>query len=236
MWKIINIIQLIIIVVFNIPLILVALIIGIFSRKAMKWYAMYIWSPFLLTVVGGSAEVVGKEKLDKNDPAIYVANHSSHFDIPVLFNKMGFFLHFIAKIELKKVPLFGWGCSMVDIIWIDRKNKMKAQQSMKEAGEHIKRGLNVISFPEGTRSKDGEIGMFRRGSFALAQQAEVDVVPLYIKGTRPLNPPGSMSFRPSKVTIVVGDRLSIEDYKDHSPEDFANEVQAIVKKMEVELG
>ncbi len=202
----------------------------------MKWYAMYIWSPFLLTVVGGSAEVVGKEKLDKNDPAIYVANHSSHFDIPVLFNKMGFFLHFIAKIELKKVPLFGWGCSMVDIIWIDRKNKMKAQQSMKEAGEHIKRGLNVISFPEGTRSKDGEIGMFRRGSFALAQQAEVDVVPLYIKGTRPLNPPGSMSFRPSKVTIVVGDRLSIEDYKDHSPEDFANEVQAIVKKMEVELG
>lgn len=200
----------------------------------MKWYAMYIWSKFHLLVLGGSVKVIGKEKLDKNKPAIYVANHSSHFDIPVLFNNIGFFLHFIAKIELKKIPLFGWGCSMVDIIWIDRKNKVKAQQSMKAAGEHIKKGLNVISFPEGTRSKTGEIGMFRKGSFLLAQQADIDIVPLYLKGTRPLNPPGSMSFRPSKVTIVVGDRLPIENYKNHKPEEFANEVQTIVKKMEAE--
>lgn len=200
----------------------------------MKWYAMYIWSKFLLLIVGASVKIEGKEKLNKDNSAIYVANHSSHFDIPVLFNKMGFFLHFIAKIELKKIPLFGWGCSMVDIIWIDRKNKIKAQQSMHEAGEHIRKGLNVISFPEGTRSKTGEIGMFRRGSFMLAQQANVDVVPLYLKGTRKLNPPGTMSFRPSKVTIVVGDRLPIEGYKNHSPEEFANEVQMIVKKMEEE--
>jgi 1-acyl-sn-glycerol-3-phosphate acyltransferase len=213
-------------------MIVVALILGLFSRKAMKWYAMYIWSKFHLLIVGASVNVIGKEKLDRDNPAIYVANHSSHFDIPVLFNNIGFFLHFIAKIELKKIPLFGWGCTMVDIIWIDRKNKMKAQQSMMEAGEHIKKGLNVISFPEGTRSKTGEIGMFRKGSFLLAQQAGIDVVPLYLKGTRPLNPPGSFSFRPSKVTVMVGDRLNIADYADRRPEDFANEVQAIVKKME----
>lgn len=200
----------------------------------MKWYAMYIWSKFHLLIVGARVEVIGKEKLDENDPAIYVANHCSHFDIPVLFNKIGFFLHFIAKIELKKIPLFGIGCSMADIIWIDRKNKIKAQQSMKEAGEHIKKGLNVISFPEGTRSKTGEIGMFRKGSFMLAQQAGIDVVPIYLKGTRQLNPPGTMSFSPGKVTIVIGDRLQIEDYKDKTPEEFANDVHAIVKKMEAE--
>lgn len=200
----------------------------------MKWYAMYIWSKWLLLMVGGRVEVIGKDKLDKDNPAIYIANHSSHFDIPVLFNNMGFFLHFIAKIELKKIPLFGIGCTMADIIWIDRKNKTKAQQSMIEAGEHIKKGLNVISFPEGTRSKTGEIGMFRKGSFLLAQQAGIDIVPLYLKGTRPLNPPGTMSFRPSKVTIVVGDRLPISEHLDQTPEEFANEVQEIVKKMEAE--
>lgn len=215
-------------------MILIALLIGLFSKKAMKWYAMYIWSKFLLVIVGAKVKVIGKEKLDEKKPAIYVANHSSHFDIPVLFNNIGFFLHFIAKIELKKIPLFGWGCSMADIIWIDRKNKTKAQQSMQEAGLHIKKGLNVISFPEGTRSKTGEIGMFRRGSFLLAQQAEIDVVPIYLKGTRPLNPPGTISFYPSKVTVVIGDRLPIDQYKDYTPEQFANEVQAIVKKMEAE--
>lgn len=215
-------------------MILLALLIGLFSKKAMKWYAMYIWSKFLLLVVGAKVKVIGKEKLDEKKPAIYVANHSSHFDIPVLFNNIGFFLHFIAKIELKKIPLFGWGCSMADIIWIDRKNKTKAQQSMQEAGLHIKKGLNVISFPEGTRSKTGEIGMFRRGSFLLAQQAEIDVVPIYLKGTRPLNPPGTISFHPSKVTVVIGDRLPIDQYKDYTPEQFANEVQAIVKKMEAD--
>lgn len=215
-------------------MILIALLIGLFSKKAMKWYAMYIWSKFLLLVVGAKVSVIGKKKLDEKRPAIYVANHSSHFDIPVLFNSIGFFLHFIAKIELKKIPLFGWGCSMADIIWIDRKNKTKAQQSMQEAGLHIKKGLNVISFPEGTRSKTGEIGMFRRGSFLLAQQAEIDVVPIYLKGTRPLNPPGTISFSPSKVTVVIGDRLPIDQYKDFTPEEFANEVQAIVKQMEAE--
>lgn len=229
--KIINIIQLLLIVIGCIPIIIIALIIGVFSKKAMKWYAMYIWSKFLLLVVGASVEVIGKNKLTPEKPAIYVANHSSHFDIPVLFNSMGFFLHFIAKIELKKIPLFGWGCTMVDIIWIDRKNSHKAQQSMLEAGKHIHKGLNVISFPEGTRSNTGEIGMFRKGSFLLAQQADIDIVPLYLKDTRPLNPPGSISFRPSKVKVIVGDRLPIEDYKDITAEEFANEVQNIVKNL-----
>lgn len=200
----------------------------------MKWYAMNIWSRMLLFIVGGKVTVIGKEKLTPERPAIYVANHSSHFDIPVLFAHMGFFLHFIAKIELKKIPLFGWGCSMVDIIWIDRKNKARAQQSLQSAGELIKKGLNVISFPEGTRSKDGTIGMFRKGSFLLAQEAKIDIIPLYLKGTRPLNPPGTISFSASQVTVVVGDRITVEQYLNKSPEEFANDVQLIVKKLEAQ--
>lgn len=209
-----------------------AILIGLFSKKGMKWYARNVWGKFHLLIVGARVTIIGKEKLDESQPAIYIANHASHFDIPVLYTSIGFFLHFIAKIELKKIPLFGWGTSMVDTIWIDRKNRVKAQRSMKEAGELIKKGLNVISFPEGTRSKTGEIGLFRRGSFSLAKNAGIDIVPLYLKGTRKLNPPGTISFRSSTVTVVVGDRLNIEDYADHSPEQFANEVQAIVKKME----
>lgn len=234
MKRILNIFQLLLIIILNVPVITIALIVGLFSKKAMKWYARRIWSPLLLGIVGAKVEVIGKEKLQPEIPAIYVANHSSHFDIPVLFAHMGFFLHFIAKIELKKIPLFGWGCSMVDIIWIDRKNKTKAQQSLQEAGEHIKKGLNVISFPEGTRSKTGEIGLFRKGSFVLAQEVGIDIIPLYLKGTGPLNPPGSISFSASNVKIVVGDRIPIKDHMNQDPIDFANEVQEIIKKMEAE--
>jgi 1-acyl-sn-glycerol-3-phosphate acyltransferase len=210
------------------------MILGIFSKKAMHWVGVQIWAPVLVGCVGGSVKSKGNENIDLSRPCIYVANHSSHFDIPVLFITFQIFLFFIAKKELKKIPLFGWANTMAGTIWIDRKDRSKAKESMLKAGENIKTGKNVISFPEGTRSKDGNIGIFKRGTFQLAQNCDVDIVPIYIKGTRPLNPPGSWKFRPSKVLVVIGERLSVKDFKDKTPEEFANYTQSMVIKMSEE--
>jgi 1-acyl-sn-glycerol-3-phosphate acyltransferase len=228
MWYLINILQLLALVIFNAIFLPVVIIVGLISQKGMQWMARKIWSPVMLAIPGGSARIIGRENIDIDKPCIYVANHSSHFDIPALYVVFPFFMYFIAKQELKKVPLFGWANTLVGTIWIDRKNKDKAIETMEKAGQDIKNGKNVISFPEGTRSKTGEIGTFKRGSFHLAQKCHVDIVPIYVDGTRPLNKPGTIWMRPSKVTIVIGKRLSIVDFKDKTPESFANHAKEVV--------
>lgn len=228
MWYLLNIFQLIALGLFNLIFLPIVILVGLFSQKAMQWMARKIWCPIMLAIPGGSARIDGVENINPKKPCIYVANHSSHFDIPALYVVFPFFLHFIAKQELKKVPMFGWANTLVGTIWIDRKDRAKAMVTMELAGRDIKNGKNVISFPEGTRSKTGEIGLFKKGTFALAQTCKVDIVPIYIRGTRPLNKPGTIWMRPSKVTVVIGERLEYEDYQNHAPIDFANHTHEVI--------
>lgn len=231
MWYILNCFQLLALGLFNLIFLPVVILVGLISQDAMQWMARKIWSPVMLAIPGGSAKIYGKENINPDRPCIYVANHASHFDIPALYVVFPFFLYFIAKQELKKVPMFGWANTLVGTIWIDRKDRSKAMATMLSAGKDIKNGKNVISFPEGTRSKTGEIGLFKKGTFSLAQTCQVDVVPIYIQGTRPLNKPGTIWMRPSKVKIVIGERLEYDDFKNHSPENFATHTQNIVCKL-----
>ena len=231
MWYIINVIQLFALVVFNLIFLPIVILVGLISQKAMQWMARKIWSPVMLAIPFGTARVINKENIELNNPCIYVANHSSHFDIPALYVVFPFFLYFIAKQELKKVPMFGWANTLVGTIWINRKDRAKAMETMLQAGQDIRRGKNVISFAEGTRSKDGELGIFKKGTFQLAQQCNVDIVPVYIKGTRPLNKPGTIWMRPSRVKIIIGQRISISDFKDKTPEEFANYTKSIVLQL-----
>jgi len=221
--------------VFCVPIFIIAILCGLLGfPKAIMWLALNVWSPFMLTIVGGRTELVNKEKLDKNKTYIYVANHASHFDIPAMFSAMRIPLFFIAKKELKKVPLFGYVCTLLGIIWLDRSNKMKAMESMRQAGVHIKKGKNVVTFPEGTRSKSGALGMFRKGTFSLALMGEIDVVPVAIIGTRPLNPPGKFKFTGSRVKVVIGDVIPHSDFQDRSPEEFADYAKEQVEKLTLE--
>jgi 1-acyl-sn-glycerol-3-phosphate acyltransferase len=231
MWYILNSLQLLALGIFNLIFLPIVIIVGLISQKAMQWMAMKIWSPIMLAIPGGTSKVYGKENIDAERPCIYIANHSSHFDIPALYVVFPFFLYFIAKQELQKVPMFGWANTLVGTIWINRKDRSKAMATMESAGRDIKNGKNVISFPEGTRSKTGEIGTFKKGTFALAQTCEVDIVPIYIHGTRPLNKPGTIWMRPSRVKIVIGERMEFKDFQKHSPEEFANHAQRVITNL-----
>ncbi len=235
MWYILNSFQLLLLVIFNLIFLPIVILVGLISQDAMQWMARKIWSPVMLAIPGGSSKIYGAENIIPQRPCIYVANHSSHFDIPALYVVFPFFLYFIAKQELKKVPMFGWANTLVGTIWIDRKDRVKAMNTMLNAGKDIKNGKNVISFPEGTRSKTGEIGTFKKGTFSLAQICQVDVVPIYIQGTRPLNKPGTLWMRPSKVKIVIGERMEFKDYQNYTPEDFANTAQKMVKNLALHI-
>ena len=232
MWFIINIIQSILIATHTLSCSILALIPALFGfSEASYWVGRKIWGPFLLLLVGGKLIIKGKENIDPSKTYIYAANHMSNFDIPILFTITSVSLHFIAKKELKKIPLFGWCIAAMGMIFVDRKNKMKALESMKAAGILIKSGKNVIAFPEGKRSRSGKIEMFRKGTFIIANGSQIDIIPIAIKGSEVLHKPGGLKFRPGKVYINIGEPIKASSFADKKPEEFANHTKVIVEKL-----
>lgn len=233
MWFIINCIQSFLLFVWSIFLILWVFIVLVFrQRKAAFFIVEKLWSPVLLFIVGAKIESIDREKVyNLKEPVIFASNHQSNFDITSIINQTPKHLHFIAKQEIKKVPFLGQYTKAMGFIFVDRKNKEKAKESLQKAGKLIKSGRDVIIFPEGTRSKDGKIHQFKRGAFILAKEVAVNIVPVAIKGTNKINPAGKFLLRPGKVTVKYGDLILAKNFKNKTVEEFAAHVQHEVEKL-----
>lgn len=142
--------------------------------------ARTMWAPGVLWICGIRISVSGADHLQPNQPYVFVSNHQAYLDIPMLFRAIPVNLYFVAKKELKKVPFLGWYMMATGMIFIDRTNRSKSIASLKRAAKLIHDGKNVIMFPEGTRSQNGQVNPFKKGPFVLAQEADVAVVPVGI--------------------------------------------------------
>lgn len=201
------------------------------SQWGLKFVAYRVWGPSLLFAAGAKLKVYGLEKLPKKEAVIFVSNHASQMDIPALFRALPLAVHFVAKKELKNIPFLGWAIWASGMIFVDRKNREKALKSMQDAGQLIKKGKNVISFPEGTRSKSGKIQHFKRGSFIIAQSANVGIIPIGIKGAYEVLRPGSLHIRPGTIQIKIGEVFYPGDYPDASPDQLAKIAQEKVSQL-----
>ncbi len=234
MWIIINFLQAIIILLWTAFCGLLGITLMLITRRS-DWILIllcnYLWGPVICAVSFVRVELRGSELLDKKKSAIYVANHTSLFDIVVLSKVIPIPLYFIAKEELRKVPVLGQYMAVMGHIFVDRKNKDKALESMSLAGEKIKKGKNVISFPEGTRSKNGELQIFRRGSFLIAKDGNIDIAPIGISGADKVLPSGSFKLRPGKVIISIGERINTKEFENLTVEELANLARTRVSKL-----
>jgi len=178
---------------------------SIFNTRIARSIAR-LWCLHLLALCGVGVTIKGAEKLSRKERYVFIANHQSFFDIPTLYAGLPFSLSFIAKKELFFIPFFGWGIAAIGHIWIDREHARKARKSITRATEKLKRrGICLVLFPEGTRSITGEVLDFKRGSFSLAFEAGVPVVPVSVCGTRDVLPKKTMLFRARQTTLVIGD-------------------------------
>lgn len=200
------------------------------QNRVMLFLAHYFWSPVICAISGVRVKVTGLENLDKKTPSIYVANHSSLYDIVAICRASPVPLFYIAKKELAKVPIVGQFMWVIGMIFIDRKNKEKAMQSMRKAGQRIREGKSVISFPEGTRSKDGKIGIFKRGSFIIAKSQGIPVVPIAVKGAAAVLSAGSMGLRPGVIAVHFEKPIPPSFFEGKSEEEIAALTREIVAK------
>jgi len=162
------------------------------------------WSRVLLWTAGVRLTVRMAAPLDPRQPYVFMANHQSTVDIWALFIAVPVDIRFIAKKQLGWIPLFGWAMAAGRFIFLDRKNQAAAFRSIDLACERIRAGSSVAIFPEGTRSRDGMLGPFKKGGVRLAMAAGVPVVPIAIRGAGEVMPPGRLLVRPGPVVVTIG--------------------------------
>jgi len=225
MWSIINYIQALFILVLTFLSGGSVMLLKFVTRTPrFGFYVMrYFWSPFSLLFLGIRHRLVKNKDLSAYPTCIFYANHTSWIDIALVNRVIPRDLHFIAKEELRKKPFVGGAISGMDMIFVDRSNRVKAVKSLEEAAIKVKEGRNIIAFPEGTRSRDGELKQFKKGLFHLAIQSGVPLVPVAISGAYDLVPTG-FKMRPGVVDISIGDPISTQGMT------IENDLNPLIKK------
>ena len=167
------------------------------------------WARLILTTTGVRVAVRGLERLRPEATYIFVSNHQSIYDIPVIFAAMPFQLRIIAKQSLSRFPVLGWHLKRGGHLFVDRSRPDHAR-ILARWRSLVTEGLSLIVFPEGTRSPDGRVGRFKGGSFLLALEARLPIVPLTLVGTRQVMPKGRLRTEPADVTLVVHDPIHVQ--------------------------
>ena len=179
-------------------------LVGSLVDSAGRWQhgCARIWSWLILMTSRISVHVEGGEHVLAGRPTIYCSNHPSAMDIPIMFVHLPVQFRFLAKRELFRLPFLGWHLRRSGHIPVEREQPKAAMKSFEEAVKKIHAGSSVLLFPEGSRSRDGSLGPFKRGGFFLAVQAGVPIVPITLNGSREVLPPDTYHIRPGRVEIV----------------------------------
>ncbi len=152
------------------------------ERAFVHWSLVYqsVFLTWLLPI--WKADIRGREKIINGTTYVIISNHQSMLDT-ILINNLRYRYKWISKVENEKVPFIGWYLKMADYISVNRGDEQSKQEMLEKSLNCLRRGTSIMIFPEGTRSKDNEIGFYKRGAFQLAMQANVPILPVLIDGT-----------------------------------------------------
>ena len=204
-----------------------------FKGEEEAWkYAQEVfrkWTYFTINIIGMEIEVEGFENIpDKT--CVFMGNHQSILDIPVMRYSTQRTLDFVAKKELAKAPLIGYWITHVKSVTIDRDNIREGMKAINQAVNNIKDGYNFTIFPEGTRSKDGKIHEFKRGSIKIASKPKAPIIPVAIKGTSACFE-DSKEFVPGKVKVIFGEAIETENISKEVERELMLRVEESVRSL-----
>jgi len=194
------------------------------------WPTSRLWGSGVTRSAGVTDFVVeGLERIYDGAPYLLMCNHESHLDPPAIIRASERPVVFLTKAELKRIPVFGWSLQQMGHVFIDRRNAERARDSIEVAAKQVREGRCVLVFPEGTRTRDGELLPFKKGGFVLATKAQVPIVPLAIAGTRPIYPSQSILVgAPGPVALVAGEPIPTTGYGLDNKEELMERVREAI--------
>lgn len=226
-WFFLNVGQGIFVAVWSILWIAVALLLRPFSHETSVALSRWCWAPALVGITGARVTVLQEgPPLEPSRPCIFVMNHQSILDIPLAMACLPVNLRFIAKSSIRWVPFLGWYIGAMGMIFIDRRNHAEALQSLDVAARRIREGVNLLAFPEGTRSLDGSIQPLKKGVFITAIQAGVPLVPVVAVGPGKVLPPGGFRIRPGDIHVAIGPAIDASRYSMEQRDELVRDVRA----------
>jgi 1-acyl-sn-glycerol-3-phosphate acyltransferase len=187
-----------------------------------------IWAKCVLALSNIKVTVKGLSNLKPGRSYIYMPNHMSNFDIPVLQAYLPVQFRWLAKAELYKIPIFGHAMKRAGYISIDRFDRKSAIESLNQAAKIIRNGVSVIIFPEGTRSRTQNIQPFKKGGFFLAVDSGVSIVPIIIHGTEEIMPKKKMLIKPGNVILEITKPIKSSNYTRKTKADLMERVRNII--------
>ncbi|BDC51455.1 1-acyl-sn-glycerol-3-phosphate acyltransferase [Bryobacterales bacterium F-183] len=181
------------------------------SKGHVQMWMARTWARCLLFVSGVRVRAEGLDKIDLSKPYVIASNHASYMDTPVILTYIRLQFRFMAKEELFKIPFLGTHLKTAGHVSVPRSDPRAAVRTMNEAAENIRvKGISMLIFPEGGRTRTGELQDFKEGVASIAIKAGVPIVPVGLTGTRAVVPMGSAIVKPGRVTLRVGEPIPTE--------------------------
>lgn len=188
------------------------------------------WARILCYLALSGVRVEGREYIDPKKSYIFIANHQGWYDIFSIYGYLPNRFAWIMKEELGRLPLVGKACRSVGHVFIDRSSKMKSMRSLQKA-EQILRENNssVVLFPEGTRTRTGKVGTFKRGAFFMARDLHMPIVPMSVDGSFYVIPKGSWWIKPHRITLRFHQPVDTSDLTQENMQEYIDVIRETIK-------
>lgn len=191
------------------------------SRAAGRLTAVP-WSRFGMWLSRTEVDVQGREHILPGQSYVVVANHLSLYDIWVLYGWLDLDIRWVAKKEVRYIPIVGTACIALGHVFVDRANHERAIASLNAAKSRITQGTSVIFFPEGTRSRSGELQAFKKGAFRMAVELSLPILPVTLRGTREILPSDTSDLTPGRdVKMIIHPPIPVSSVENHDLDRLA---------------
>lgn len=205
---------------------------GFFDKDGSILHAFArAWARLIMKSIFSPMRVNGLDQIDPSRPHVYAVNHASALDIPVLYAYLPFQFRILHKKELLSYPIVGWHLKRSGQVCVDQQNPARSVGQIKSALRTLKKGMPLVIFPEGGRTPDGRIQPFLPGAFFLAIKAQVDIVPIALRGMYELLPMDTYHIKPRPLEMRVGQPISTAGLEMKDMEQLSARVQKGIEKL-----
>jgi 1-acyl-sn-glycerol-3-phosphate acyltransferase len=194
------------------PIAVAAHVLGIDAKKGrVQQWCMRTWARSACLAAGVKLQLHGAEHIRPDRGTVYVSNHVSWFDIFAIASLLPRYT-FVAKAELRRIPIFGWGAEGAGVVFLARENRKSAFEAYTYVAQKVAKGLSVVVCPEGTRGNSYALRPFKKGPFVLAIAAGARVVPMVVYGAREVMPKGSFRVRSGVIHVHLLEPVETSGY------------------------
>lgn len=198
------------------------------NNRFWGYYPGVIWGRFVCMAALLKITIKRKD-LDKNQSYVFVSNHQGAFDIFLVYGYVGHNFKWLMKSAIKKMPLVGLASAKAGHVFVDQSSRKGIIETMRQAKDTLKDGISTVVFPEGHRTRDGQMMEFKKGAFQTALSLKLPIVPMTIDGAYKILPHGTLKMNPGKITLTFHDPIPTEGLTANDLPELVDRVKNIIQ-------